>query len=97
MEMCGLTLIDTEQNVRIRAQRNSRNVLAVLEGECVGFVAVHKFSKIVATFPTDLLDEVKDRDAVAHGTEDRVAVGREDDISLAIHSSTQVGELGHVV
>ena len=38
-------------------------------------------------------DEVKDGDAVADGADERVAVGREDDIALVVHGAAQVGEL----
>lgn len=41
-----------------------------------------------------LLDQVKDRDSVAHRREQAGSVGREEQVALAVDGAEQIGELG---
>lgn len=42
----------------------------------------------------NVLDEVERRHAVAHGTKQRVAIGRKERVALRVHRAQQVRELG---
>jgi hypothetical protein len=44
-----------------------------------------------------LLDQIKHRDAVAHGTQQGITIGRENDIALCVHSAAQMAKLQRAI
>ena len=71
-------LVDGQQQLSLRVQRNAGDVRSVCEGKSVRFVVY----------------EVEDGDTIADGREQAVAIFGEDKVALAIDRTEKVGELG---
>lgn len=95
-------VVHREQQRGRGRQGDPRNVAAVLEGQRVGPVAAHEPPRHPRSFSTEptgrqererLPHKVKHGHPVAHGTDEAVAIRREQHVALLVHRPAEVGKL----
>ena len=86
-------LVDADEDIAVRTERNSSNVLPVLEGKCEGFVTGTRRERRYTGGEEGALDEIKDRDTVADRTDDRVSGCGKEEVALGVDGAAEVREL----